>query len=175
MPVVKNGKLVGIITEKKLLEVSPSPATSLSVFEINYLLSKTKIETVMTKELVTVSPDSLLEEAAIKMRDNDVGGLPVVENGKLVGIITESDIFQAFLEVLGSRDPGSRISLAIIDDKPGVLARIAGLIAGFGVNITHLVIARNEIMVRLNTLNIDEILKTLEDNGFKILSVIKNQ
>ncbi len=175
VPVVKNGKLVGIITEKKLLEVSPSPATSLSVFEINYLLSKTKIETVMTKELVTVSPDSLLEEAAIKMRDNDVGGLPVVENGKLVGIITESDIFQAFLEVLGSRDPGSRISLAIIDDKPGVLARIAGLIAGFGVNITHLVIARNEIMVRLNTLNIDEILKTLEDNGFKILSVIKNQ
>ena len=171
VPVVKNGKLVGIITEKKLLEISPSPATSLSIFEINYLLSKTKIGTVMTREVFTVSPESLLEEAAIKMRDNGVGSLPVVDGDRLVGIITESDVFDAFLEVLGSRDHGSRISLEVSDDRPGILAKVASVIADFGVNITHLVIVRGEIMVRVNTLNIDNILKALEDNGFKVISV----
>ena len=88
IPVVKDGKLVGIITERKLMEVSPSSATSLSIFEINYLLAKTKVEQVMTKKVVTVAPDDLLEIAALKMRDNKVGGLPVVENGKVVGIMS---------------------------------------------------------------------------------------
>ena len=175
MPVVKNGKLVGIISEKKLLEVSPSPATSLSVFEINYLLSKTKIESVMTKNVITISSDNLLEEAAIKMRDNHVGSLPVVDNGKLVGIITESNVFDAFIEILGTRDHGSRIAIEVIDNKPGVAAKIASIIAGFDVNITHLVFLKSEIVARVNTLNIDSILKALEDNGFKVISVIKNR
>ncbi len=175
MPVMKNGKLVGMISEKKLLEVSPSPATSLSVFEINYLLSKTKIESVMTKDVVTISSGSLLEEAAIKMRDNHVGSLPVVDDGKLVGIITESNVFDAFVEVLGARDHGSRIVIEVVDDRPGVVAKIAGIIAGFDVNITHLVFLKSEIMIRVNTHNIDSILKALAENGFKVISVTKNQ
>ena len=175
MPVVKNGKLVGMISEKKLLEVSPSPATSLSVFEINYLLSKTKIESVMTKSVITISSYSLLEEAAIKMRDNHVGSLPVVDDGRLVGIITESNVFDAFIEILGARGHGSRIAIEITDDKPGVIAKIASIIAGFDVNITHLVISKSEIMARVNTLNIDIILKALEENRFKVISVMKNR
>ena len=116
IPVVKDGKLVGIITERKLMEVSPSSATSLSIFEINYLLAKTKVEQVMTKKVVTVAPDDLLEIAALKMRDNKVGGLPVVENGKVVGIITESNIFDAFIEIMGFRERGSRISILIQEE-----------------------------------------------------------
>jgi len=173
-PVVKNGKLMGIITERKLLEISPSPATSLSIFEINYLLSKTKIESIMTKDVITVTPDSLLEEASIKMREHDIGGLPVVENGKLVGIITETDIFDAFIEIMGFRDQGSRIAVDIDEDKPGVLAKVAGIIAGYDVNITHLAVFRNELIIRINTLNVDDILKTLQDNGFKMISITKN-
>ncbi|MCX7710783.1 MAG: CBS domain-containing protein [Clostridia bacterium] len=175
VPVVKNNKLVGIITERKLLEVSPSPATSLSIFEINYLLSKTKIESVMSKDVVTVEPGTLLEEAAILMREHDVGGLPVVEDEKLVGIITETDIFDSFIEIMGFKDVGSRIAVEVNDDKPGILAKVAGVIAKFDVNITHLAVFRNEIIIRINTLNVDNILKALESEGFKVISVLKNE
>jgi acetoin utilization protein AcuB len=176
VPVVKNGKLAGIISERQLLEVSPSPATSLSIFEINYLLSKTKIDSIMTKDVITVSPDSLLEEAALKMREHNVGGLPVVENGKVIGIITETDIFDSFVEILGFKDTNSsRIAIEIEDDRPGVLAQVAGIIAGYGVNITHLVIFRNELIVRVNTQNTHDIIKGLEGNGFRIISVTNNE
>lgn len=175
VPVVKNGKLVGIISERKLLEVSPSPATTLSIFEINYLLSKTTIDTIMTRNVITVTPGSLLEEAALKMRENNVGGLPVVEKDKVVGIITETDIFDSFVEILGFKDPSSsRIAIEIEDDKPGVLSKATGIIAGYGINITHLVIFMNEMIIRLNTKNYQEVVKGLEDSGFKILSVTTN-
>lgn len=175
VPVVKDKKLVGIISERQLLEVSPSPATTLSVFEINYLLSKTKIESVMSKNVITVSPGTLLEEAALLMREHDIGGLPVVEDDRLVGIITETDIFDAFIEISGFRDRGSRISVEIEEDKPGVLAKVASIIAGFDVNITHLAFFRNELIIRINSINNAEILKELEKNGFKVISVFKNE
>jgi acetoin utilization protein AcuB len=174
VPVVKNGKLVGIITKGKLLEVSPSPATTLSIFEINYLLSKTKVESIMTKDVVTVAPGDLLEEAAVKMREFDISGLPVVEGGKLVGIITETDVFDAFIEIMGFKDQGSRISVDIEEDKPGILAKVAGIIAGFDINISHLALFRNEIIIRVNALKTEEVVKSLESNGIKVLSVFKN-
>lgn len=174
VPVVKNEKLVGIITERKLLEVSPSPATTLSIFEINYLLSKTKIDSVMSKNLLSVASDNLLEVAAVKMRENDVDGLPVVDNGKLVGIITESDVFDAFIEIMGFKDQGSRIAVEIEDDKPGILAKVAGIIAGFDINISHLALFRNEIIIRVNALKVDDVTKALESNNLKVLSVFKN-
>lgn len=175
VPVLKNGKLVGIVTERKLLEVSPSPATTLSIYEINYLLSKTKIESIMSKDIVAVEPDSLLEEAAVKLRDYDVGGLPVMENGKLVGIITETDLFDAFISILGFRDHGSRISILIEDDKPGVLERITSIIAGYDVNITHIVVSEGELVIRINTLNVEGIIEHIEREGFKVISITRNQ
>ncbi len=171
IPVVKDEKLVGIITERKLMEVSPSSATSLSIFEINYLLSKTKVEQVMTKKVVTVAPDDLLEVAALKMRDNRVGGLPVVENGKVVGIITESNIFDAFIEIMGFRERGSRISILIQEDRPGVLAELAQTVATCDINITHLAIYHGEIVLRVDTRESDELLKRLKEKGFRITSV----
>ncbi|MCX7842256.1 MAG: CBS and ACT domain-containing protein [Clostridia bacterium] len=175
VPVVKNGKLVGIITERKLLEISPSPATSLSIFEINYLLSKTKIDSVMTRDVITVSSSTLLEEAAVIMREHDIGGLPVVDDGKLVGIITETDIFDSFIEIMGFKDAGSRIALDIEEDKPGTLAKVAGIIAGFDVNITHLAIFRNELIIRINTTNVDNVIEALKKEGYRIISIMKNE
>ena len=170
IPVVKDEKLVGIITERKLMEVSPSSATSLSIFEINYLLSKTKVEQVMTKKVVTVAPDDLLEVAALKMRDNSVGGLPVVENGKVVGIITESNIFDAFIEIMGFRERGSRISILIQEDRPGVLAELAQTVATCDINITHLAIYHGKLSYG-DTREPDELLKRLKEKGFRITSV----
>lgn len=175
LPVVKNDSIVGIISHSQLLEVSPSPATSLSVFEINYLLARTKIGSIMTKKVITVSPDMLLEEAALLMREHKIGGLPVVSDNKLVGIITETDLFDAFIEIMGFRDKGSRITLDVGQDHPGVLAEVTGIIAAFDINITHLAAFRSELIVRVNTTNITEILLAIKDRGYKIVSVIKNE
>ncbi len=172
VPVLEHGKLVGIITERRLLEVSPSPATTLSVFEINYLLAKTKVGTLMTKDVVTVAPGTLLEEAARLMRDRDVGALPVLEGGKLVGIITESDLFDAFLEILGFRSRGTRIAVEVEDDRPGLLADIARIIADRGVNILNVATFRSEVIFKVNTLNADDLVAELTAKGLRILSVL---
>jgi acetoin utilization protein AcuB len=138
MPVVdKRGRLTGIVAEKDLLYASPSPATSLNVYEIGYLLSKLKVKEIMAKEVVTVDEDVPLEDAARIMVDNVVGGLPVVKDGALVGIITETDIFKAMMEMMGARDAGIRMSLRV-HDEPGVLSRIAGAIAAAGGDIVSL-------------------------------------
>lgn len=173
VPVLKNGRLVGIITKQKLLEISPSPATTLSIYEIHYMIANTKIDTIMTKDVVTISSDSLLEEAAVIMKEKRIGGLPVVDDGKLVGIITETDIFNSFIEIMGFADHGSRITVDIGEDRPGILAKIAGIIAGFNISISHIVFFRDEYIMRLNTLNTDDIVKALEDSGFKVTSVLK--
>ncbi|HEY8499704.1 MAG TPA: CBS domain-containing protein, partial [Clostridia bacterium] len=111
LPVVKGGKLLGVVSREDIMRASPSMATSLSINEITYILSKTKISKVMSKELVVISPNALLEEAATLMRDSGVSFLPVVDNGKLVGIITESDIFDSFIDLLGFREKGTRLTI----------------------------------------------------------------
>ena len=136
LPVVdKNGKLVGIVSDKDLLRVSPSPATTLSAYEIPYLLSKVKVNDVMTKKVITVSEDTPIEDAARIMVDNKIGGLPVVnESNAVVGIITETDIFKTFLELLGARKTGVRITM-YVKDRRGELARMAKAVADVGGNI----------------------------------------
>ncbi len=136
IPVVdKNGKLVGIVSDKDLLRVSPSPATTLSVYEIPYLLSKVKAGDVMTRKVITVSEDTPIEDAARIMVDNKIGGLPVVnQDAVVVGIITETDIFKTFLELLGARKPGVRITM-YVKDRRGELARMSKAVADVGGNI----------------------------------------
>jgi len=130
-PVVKEGKLVGIVSDKDLLNASPSPASSLSIWEMNYLLSKITVSEVMTKKVLTVAEDTPIEEAARIMADNKIGGLPVLRDGHVVGIITETDLFKIFLEFMGAREKGVRVT-ALIDEKPGQLAKITNAMADLG-------------------------------------------
>jgi acetoin utilization protein AcuB len=133
-PVVREGKMVGIVSDKDLLNASPSPATSLSVWEMNYLLSKITVRDVMTKKVLTVTEDTPIEEAARIMADNKIGGLPVMRNDHVVGIITETDLFKIFLELMGAREPGVRGTVLVLD-KPGQLAKLTEMIANLGGNI----------------------------------------
>ena len=133
----KSGKLVGIVCEKDLLYASPSPATSLSIYEMHYLLSKLTVGEVMIKNVITVTEDMPVEDAARIMTDHKIGSLPVVRDGQLVGIITETDLFKLFLELLGARKKGVRITMLVPDVK-GTLAKIATAIAQQGGNIISL-------------------------------------
>ncbi len=135
LPVVDREKrLIGIVTEKDLLYAAPSPATSLSVYEISYLLSKLTVDKVMTREVITVGEDTPLEDAARIMADRNVGGLPVMRGPLVVGMITESDLFRVFIELLGARQVGVRVTM-LIPEKKGELAEIASAIARAGGNI----------------------------------------
>lgn len=128
VPVVKDGKLAGIVSDKDLLNASPSPVTTLSIWEMNYLLSKVKVEDVMSQNVMTVTEDTPIEQAARIMADNKIGGLPVMRDGHVTGIITETDLFKVFLELLGARETGVRIT-ALVEDKPGKLAALTDAIA----------------------------------------------
>ncbi len=132
-PVIKDGKMVGIVTETDLLNASPSPVSTLSVWEMNYLLSKVTVKQVMSKKVLTITRDTPIEEAARIMADNKLGGLPVVDDNKVVGIITETDLFKVFLELMGAREKGIRVT-AQVEDKPGQLEKITKAISDAGGN-----------------------------------------
>jgi acetoin utilization protein AcuB len=135
LPVLDDhGRLVGIVSDKDLLHASPSPATTLSVWEIPDLLARLKVEKVMTRKLVTVSDDTPLEDAARIMTDNRVGGLPVMRGEQLVGIITETDLFKAFLALLGGRRHGVRL-MAHTPSTKGTLGKIASAVSEIGGDI----------------------------------------
>lgn len=175
LPVMDKDKLIGIVTDRDLSEVSPSPATSLSVFEINYLLAKMKIGDVIPKKqtVFTVSPDTYVEEAALIMREHKISALPVLENEKLVGIITETNIFDAFLDILGVKEAGSRITLDV-EDKPGVLADVTQIIKSAGTNIARLAVVHEDdktyLVIRLTTFHVSPMVDLLKNAGYKVHS-----
>jgi acetoin utilization protein AcuB len=143
-PVVdKRGRLVGIVSERDLLHASPSDATSLSIFELNYLISRITVSEVMTEEVMTVTEDTPVEVAARMMADNKIGGLPVTKNGDVVGMITETDLFKLFLEILGARYGGLRVT-ASVPNIPGELAQITSAVYEAGGNIISLSTALGE-------------------------------
>jgi len=131
------GRLVGIVSEKDLLYASPSPTTSLSVYEIPYLLSKLTVDKVMSRQVLSVAEDSLLEEAALIMADRKIGGLPVLKDGKIAGIITETDIFRTFLKLLGGRVKGVRVTATVTGEK-GTFAKITKAVSEAGGDIMGL-------------------------------------
>jgi acetoin utilization protein AcuB len=136
-PVVKNGKLVGIVSKNDILKAYPSSVTTLAVWEIASLLEKIQVKDVMVKTVRTVQEDTLIEEAARIMVDNVISSLPVVRGKELVGIITQADLFNIMLEMLGARRPGVHFSV-LIPSKPGQIAKISKAIYDKGGDITAL-------------------------------------
>lgn len=177
IPVVDNGKLVGLVTKGLITSNGVGGATSLSIFELNYLLNKTPVRDIMikAKKLVTINQDELLEEAALLMLKHDIGCLPVVDEvGNLVGIITQNDLFAAFLDVLGWEN-GSRIVIKM-KDTIGEVGEVSKVFVKNNANITHIGVYHNdsenvEVVIRTELLNTKELEADLEENGFKVLSV----
>lgn len=174
LPVLDHsGKMVGIVSDRDLLHAAPSPATSLSVYELHYLLSKLTIKRVMSSPVITVSPGTPVEEAARIMADNKIGGLPVVENDQLVGIITETDIFKILLELLGARTPGVRVTVVVKEAK-GVLAQISRSLADLGANIVSVATysgptaGEPRIMFKLTDVDAAAVRQAFEKLGLKV-------
>lgn len=129
LPVLdKNGKLIGVISEKDILKAAPSPASTLSAFESNYLLSKLTVKKIMSRNPVTISKDTPVEDAAMLMIDQDLSCLPVLEEGKLVGIVSKSDLFKMLVESFGARVAGTTLTF-LVQDRKGILAEIMGKIS----------------------------------------------
>jgi len=176
LPVMDNqNNLIGIVTEKDLLYAAPSPR-ALSIFELHYHLAKLKLAPIINRKVITTTPDTPLEEAARIMVDHHIGALPVEEEGRLVGIITETDIFKTFLELLGAREPGQRLTLHVAN-QPGVLAALTTEIARRGGNIIALGAFHSPdpdsryVVVKLQGVPADELVAALEALGQEVTDV----
>jgi len=174
LPVVDKEILVGIITQHDLLMASPSPATSLSVHELNYLLSKMKVSEIMKKNPVTITPDTPFEEALKIGQDKKIGSFPVLENEKLVGMVTESDIVRVLMRALGIREEGSRITIEGLGEKLGDLEKIIQIVEQHQTVILSMMsLPRPEkkdwmIILRLKTTEPDPIVKDFKKAGFHV-------
>ncbi|RSJ64173.1 CBS domain-containing protein [Streptococcus gordonii] len=180
LPVIENDKLVGLVTEGTIAEASPSKATSLSIYEMNYLLNKTKIKDVMIRKVITVSQYASLEDAIYLMLKNKVGILPVVDNEQVYGVITDRDIFKAFLEVSGYGEEGVRARF-VTEDEVGVLEHIVRLLVEENLNISNTVnIPRKDGKVVIEVqidgkVDLESLKKKFEDNQIYVDSIVHTE
>jgi len=177
LPVLdEDDKLVGIVTEKSLVYASPTPTTTLSVFEVDYILSRTKVGQVIQGPVITVEPDLPIEEAARVMIDQRIGCLPVVEDEKLVGIISDTDIFRVFVEGLGGGHPSLRITV-VVAEEVGSLARVTSRVAALGGNIHSLGMFWGErpddrvVAFRLEGVDRETAVQALKADGIEVVHV----
>lgn len=175
LPVLENGQLVGLITKEVISKNSPSGATSLSAHEVNYLLEKTTAKDIMVKKVMTIGPDNMVEEAASIMRANNIGVLVVTEGSQLVGIITDKDIFKAFVDVSGYDTPGSSLVVELIGDRKGVIEEVGDALVETDVNLTHMIVYHHENNIRLvlhvSTTETDELEAAIKARGYEVKSV----
>ena len=181
VPVVdKNNMLVGIVTDRDIREAAPSDATLLSVQELNYLLGKLKVASFMTPKdkLITINPDTIIEEAVQLMHDHKIGCLPVVEGEKLYGIFTETDALDHLVDIFGLKQKGTRITLAL-EDKPGTMLGILEIFKKNNVNIISIVTpsfmveGKRIAAIRIKTEEYKDLVADLEKAGFDVLSIGK--
>ena len=180
MIVIENGKLVGYFSDRDIMRVAPSPATTLSRYEVRELLDKLKVSEIMHRKVITVSEDATIEEAALIMYNNKVGGLPVIsEVGAVVGIITATDILKTFVDVMGLPSGRTRLTLEI-EDKVGTMAEITGIFAGKNINIDSIITCKQadgtyKPVVRLDDTGVDVegIIGELNAKGYQVVHVVK--
>lgn len=179
IPVVNGKKLVGLVTEGMISKNGATKATSLSIYELNYLLSKTTVDAIMIRDVITIHEDSFLEDAALLMYKHDIGCLPVVNDDKeVVGILTSNDVLSAFLDILGYRERGSRVCVEVKDEL-GTIGALSDIFVRNNCNITHLGVYSQhngfaDMIIRIDTFQTDELEKDLEASGYKVLSITKN-
>ncbi|MGZ3559480.1 MAG: CBS and ACT domain-containing protein [Thermodesulfobacteriota bacterium] len=181
LPVVdKNNVLVGIVTDRDIREAAPSDATLLSVQELNYLLGKLKVSSFMTPKdkLITISPDTIIEEAVQLMHDHKIGCLPVLEGGKLYGLFTETDALDHLVDIFGFKQKGTRLTLAL-EDKPGTMLGILEIFKKHNVNIISIVTpsfmveGKRIAAIRIRTEEYKDVITDLEKAGYDVLSIGK--
>jgi acetoin utilization protein AcuB len=171
--VVDGKKLIGLVTSMDIRKAEASPATSLEIRELHYLLDKIKVNEIMTRNVLTISPDTSIEEATTLLHDNKIGCLPVVENGELIGMLTENDVMEILIDVMGMKEKGSRLEVQV-EDKPGALADVTRIIKEHNVNIISVVtdiseeVGKRVVVLKLKTFYFEPIKKALEAAGFKI-------
>jgi acetoin utilization protein AcuB len=180
LPVVdKEGKLVGILTDRDIRSAWASPATTLSIYELTYVLQKLTVESVMVRKVITTTADATVERAARIMHDHKIGSLPVVEGDKLVGIITNTDLMEVLLDALGIEDENGRIAV-LVRDRIGVLADVCGLLARGNINIRSMVTLPlhqypgiSELVMRLNPADRPAAVEHLTQAGYKVITEYK--
>jgi acetoin utilization protein AcuB len=177
LPVLKKDKLVGLVTERMLLEASPSPATALSIHELHYLLAKMTVKDIMVRNPFTISADMPAEEALQLGQEKGFGAFPVVEDGKLVGIATESDIVRIMTKILGVREEGTRIDIRASKDFGNMQSIMQILDRHKTVLLSLMTLPPREgdegwlIVLRLKCENADQVVKELTSAGFDVADV----
>jgi len=173
LPVLDDkGKLVGIVSLADLFRVLPSPASSLSVWEMGYLVEQIKVADVMTKDVITVAPDTAVEEAGRIMAESKVSGLPVMVGHDLVGMITESHLFSILLDIFGARQPGVRVTARMPLEKGG-LAKISTAIAGIGGHFMAFAESMDEgtVTFKVQDVGRDELLEVVQPLVSEVIDV----
>jgi len=176
LPVLSEGRLVGIVSDRDLRSSTPALGDSARAAALQEIL----VEDVMARNVVTTLPDDPIEQAANTMREQRIGCLPVVDSGKLVGIITASDVMDALVYLVGAHEPGSRMEIAL-PDRPGSLAGAAGVFGMCGINIVSAAmgptrepseeggVKERVVVFRVDTINTSEVVGYLEEAGYSVL------
>ena len=177
LPVMRKDKLVGLVTKHMLLEASPSPATSLSIYELHYLLAKMTVKEIMVKNPYTIFPDMPAEEALQLGQEKGYGAFPVMEDGRLVGVVTESDIVRLMTRVLGVREKGKRIDIKASKDF-GDMQRIMKILDEHKTILLSMMTLPPEhedddwlVVLRLKSEDAEPIAKGLKSSGFNVTYV----
>jgi len=179
LPVLEGKKLVGIVTLNNLREAQPSAATSLSIHELNYLLAKMTVADIMTRKVITCPPDITLEKAALLGTKHKIGALPVVDEGRLVGIITESDMYRAFLTMLGANKvPSTRITLEDFPKDQDAIIKVINVLDDLNLTLCSLAVVddvpvygRRQLIFRLCEVDTDHLRDRLVAQGFRVANI----
>jgi acetoin utilization protein AcuB len=181
LPVVdKDNRLLGIVTESDIRKAGPSDVAMLSVKELTHLLGTLKVSEMMIPggKVITITPDTLVEEAIQLMHDHKIGCLPVIDQGKLYGIFTETDALAHFVDIFGFKQKGTRLSVAF-EDKAGAMAGILEVFKKHNVDVISIVSAsflvegKRIAAIRIKTEEYEPIVQDLEKAGYPVLSVGK--
>jgi acetoin utilization protein AcuB len=173
LPVVDKGKLVGMVTERMILEASPSPATSLSIYEVHYLLSKMKVKEVMVKNPIIVSPHTTFKDALLLGQQKRIGAFPVVDKGKLVGIATESDLVRFITSIWGAKEDASTIIIEGVSQRFGLFKEVVSVIDKHEVPILSIMTYTApgrvdcDLIIRVRTKEVDPLMRDLKKAKFK--------